>query len=289
MDFIKDLHEARMLRDENNARVLTYTDCIERLYITLLCLEIMRHFTQHTDYVKRYASKTTRKSATYDTFSIFSSDLYNLIYFVEGSDEAINKLKDPGAAKKLSQTVTLPKMSLNRYLTQLAHDAKPTDPAGMFAQLERSLKISNTDYKAIRRMAVNIQRSNTSEREKYITKLVYAVRAKLRNSDIVEEFLKFVSANGYESSDVPDNEPTVSKPDIDAYNGLNYYRYLVGSKNLMLTQKFLQHAKDGNSMPSQFVQGYMPIIQMIDNIVKAGPAYVNQLRILNQRAKKQHK
>lgn len=290
MNFIQqELHEARMLRDDNNARVLSYTDCIERMYLTLLCLEIMRHYPQFNRVVKDYAAKTTRKSATYATFSMFSSDLYNFLHFIDGPEEALNKLKDPDAAKAMKKTVTLPKMKLNRYLSQLSNDARPTEPGEFFGQLERSMKISNAQYKTIRRFATNIKRASLKEKQEYITRLTLAVRAKLRNSDIVEPFLKFVTANNFEIDSVQDNEPTISLPDIDTSKNLQLYRYLVGQKNLYNAKKFMDMAVQGNSAPSQFVQGYTPIVKMVDDIVKAGPAYVQQLRILHQRAKKGRK
>ena len=63
MEFLKEeIYEARMLRDDNNARVLTYTDCCQRLYLILLCLELMRHFPKYSDIVKRYASNTTNRN-----------------------------------------------------------------------------------------------------------------------------------------------------------------------------------------------------------------------------------
>jgi hypothetical protein len=63
------------------------------------------------------------------------------------------------------------------------------------------------------------------------------------------------------------------------------YRYVVGSKNLALTKRFLQHAKDGKSASPNMVAAYRPAIDMIDDIVQGGPAYVQQLRVLQQRAK----
>ena len=57
----------------------------------------------------------------------------------------------------------------------------------------------------------------------------------------------------------------------------------------MRTKNFLNLAKQGKSVPSQFVQGYVPAVKMLDDIVKAGPAYINLLRALHQRAKKSRK
>ena len=66
MEFLKEeIYEARMLRDDGNARLLTYTDCCQRLYLVLLCLELMRHFPKYSDVVKRYAGKNLRNSLSF--------------------------------------------------------------------------------------------------------------------------------------------------------------------------------------------------------------------------------
>ncbi|SVB93672.1 uncharacterized protein METZ01_LOCUS246526, partial [marine metagenome] len=62
LEFVKTLEEARMLRDEKNALVLSYTDCCERMYLILLCLELMRYYPKYKDFVKAYAKKSTNKN-----------------------------------------------------------------------------------------------------------------------------------------------------------------------------------------------------------------------------------
>lgn len=285
MEFIKDIHEARMTRDERNTRVLTYTDCCERMYLTLLCLEIMRHFPGHSKFVKNYANRTSSRGV-WRNFSSFNTDLYNLIYFVKGDKDAINKLRDPGAAQRMRDKTHLNVMALNRYLTQLANDTKPTQVSEFFMDLEQKLKIDNSTYKTVRRFATNLYKSSQSDKEKYVTLLVFAVRAKLRNSDIIDDFEKFVQSKDFESDKVIDLEPTVSIPDVGAQRGLLYYKYLVGQENLMMARNFLKAANQGKAIPGQFAQGYMPIIKMIDDIVQAGPTYISQLQNVHQRAKK---
>lgn len=285
MEFIKDIHEARMTRGDNNLRVLTYTDCCERLYLSLLALEIMRHYPNAKDNVQRYAKRSTSQGV-WTRFSTFNTDLYNLIYFVKGDKEAMDKLKDPGAALKMRKQTTLPQMALNRYLTQLSMGNKPTDVNGLFMKLEREMRITNTNYKGIRRFATNILSSQRSEKEQWITQLVYAFRAKLRNSDLIDDFEKFVSSKSLEIEKAIDNEPKVSVPDITTDGAdLLYYRFLVGQENLILAKEFLKRAKDGTTIPAQFVKGYIPAIEILDDIVKAGPAYIQSLRAVHKRAK----
>ena len=63
------------------------------------------------------------------------------------------------------------------------------------------------------------------------------------------------------------------------------YGYLVGLENAMRATKFVELAEDGRSVPSTLVEGYMPIIEMVEDIVNGGTAYIQQLKLLHKRAK----
>lgn len=64
------------------------------------------------------------------------------------------------------------------------------------------------------------------------------------------------------------------------------YRPIVGTQNLMLARKFLELAKDKKSIPSSITKGYVPAIEMLDDIIQAGPAFVQLFQALHKRAKK---
>jgi len=64
------------------------------------------------------------------------------------------------------------------------------------------------------------------------------------------------------------------------------YAYLVGLENAVKATKFVETAEEGRTPPKQFVQSYMPIVEMIDDIVNAGTAHIAQLRQLHKRAKR---
>ena len=287
--FIKDLHEARMTKDNGSAKKLTYSDCCERLYLMLLILETMRNFPDHQKVVQKYAKKTIGFE-TYKFYRIMGTDLYNFIYFLVGSDSAQDKLKDPAAAKVLKASTRVPVNDLNRYIRALASGSttiKQYNPSSLFFKLESALKITNSDYKAVRRSIMNWDKETRSEKRLVATRLIFAARAKLRSSDFMSDFEKWAAIKNMEVASVTDPEPTVSKPDLaGSSKNLALYRYLVGSKNLALTKRFLQQASNGQAASSGMVQAYMPAIEMIDDIVQAGPAYVNNLRALHKRAKK---
>jgi hypothetical protein len=287
MDFIKDLHEARMTKD-GNTRSLTYTDCMERSYLILLVLETMRRFPQFKLEIQKYAKKTSGFEL-YKYYRIMGTDLYNFLYFVAGDDSAQDKLKDPGAAKKLKKSIKIPIKDVNRYINDLARGAEPALVSKMFINLEQGFKITNSDYKEIRRSLSNFEKLNKQELQRMVTRLIYAVRAKLRSSDIIDNFEKFAAIKDLEKASVPDPEPTISVPDVlTSPTDIALYRYLVGTDNLMMAKRFIELAKDGKSIPSSMVQAYLPAIKMIDDIVQAGPAYVQNLRALHSRAKKRN-
>lgn len=286
MEFIQGLFEGRMIRDENNAKVLTYTDCCERMYLSLLMVELLRQFPTYNIVAKEYAGKTSRYTG-YKSFRPSGTDLYNLIYFVDGDDAAMEKLKDPDAAKRIRGVVTFPTMAVNRYLTSVGNASTPIGVGGLMIRLETSLKISNTTYKDIRRIVVNFKGSDIESRKIAVTKLLFAARAKLRNSDLLPHLEELAAEKDLESLMVSDNEPTISVPDIKMSGSeLVLYKYIVGTENVVMAKRFVELALDNKSVPSTAVKGYLPAIKMLDDIVKGGPTYINQLRALHQRAKK---
>jgi|TARA_B110000977_G_scaffold193764_1_gene269231 hypothetical protein len=67
------------------------------------------------------------------------------------------------------------------------------------------------------------------------------------------------------------------------------YAYLVGLENAMRATKFVEMAEQGKTPPNQYVKGYAPIVEMVDDIVNGGTAYISQLRQLHKRAKNSRK
>ncbi len=284
--FLRDLHESRMTKDNGNAKKLTYTDCGERMYLTLLALETMRQYPDFKAYVQRYAKKTAGFEQ-YKMYRIMGTDLYNFTYFLVGDSGAQDKLKDPESAKRMRASTKLPTSAINRYINAVAQGKTPVQLNNMFQAIESALKVSNSDYKSIRRNLMNFARLTKAEKRLISTRLIFAVRAKLRSSDIIEDFEKFAAVKNLETASVTDPEPTVSTPDLSTTGAeLALYRYLVGDRNLALTKKFLEQAKDGKAASANMVAAYLPAIKMIDDIVKAGPGAVQQLRAVHNRAKR---
>jgi len=265
-------------------KVLTYADCCERLYLTLLVLDLMKNFPKATASVRDYSRKSL--DIRYERFKISGTDLYNFIYFVTGDERAIGKLKDPGAAMRSRASTILPVDRIKSYLQQLSSGTFSSS-SQLFIKLERVLNIENTDYKSVRRSIGNWNSLDIQAKKSIATRLLYAVRAKLRSSDIIDDYEKHIVLKDLESELVPDNEPVFSKPDVSAASrDYMFYRYLVGTENIMLVKGFLELAAAGKPIPSNMVKAYLPAIKALDDVVRAGPSYISMFRSIQNRAKK---
>ena len=187
----------------------------------------------------------------------------------------MNKLKDPKGAMALRKKTTMPLMAVNRYLSRMSVGSMQRGNTQLFLNLESALNIRNTTYKAVRRALLDFDSLSTKDRENTVTKLVHAVRAKLRSSDIIDDLERLVADNNLETGRVADNEPKISVPDINVQGKeLSLYRYLVGAKNIVQVKRFVDLALSNKSIPSTVVQAYLPAIKMMHDIVSGGPAYV---------------
>lgn len=287
MDFLRDLNEARLTKDSANRKTLTYNDACEKVFLMTLMLQTMRHFKQYRANAAAYARKTIQ----YDNFNMFrigATDLHNLMFFVLGNEEAINMLKNPGEAKTLSRTVSIPVMAYNRHLRNIANlsDPRPSDNE-ILQKIESELKIKNADYISLRRHVVNLNRLDNNEVKKTFTRLIFAVRSKLPDSDLTDDFSKLVATANLEDTRYSSPEPVLPSTSADVpLNDVANYKFLVPVNQVPYVAKFLSLAKNGKSVMGTYVNSYKEIISMVDDIVQAGPVYIQQLKVLHQRAKK---
>ena len=287
MEFLKELQEARMTRNHNNQRMLTYSDCRERAYLMLLMLQIMRFYPSHGDDAKRYAYKTVMYR-DYSRFRVDGTDLYNLFYFITGDETALGKLKDPGAAALERKTTSISVGKLNGYLRSIGSGNPTTNnDYDILAKLEKELKVTNSDYKELRRRLSVYTTASVKERKVTVTRMLFAARAKLSDSDFLHVFSRLALDNNLEDFGKTSPETDPSVPDIDvSVTDVKNYRFLVGAERLPFIAKFLESGLAGKTIVANFVKSYLPILIMVDDIVKAGPAHIEQLKQLHRRAKR---
>jgi hypothetical protein len=284
LDFIQSLNEARLTRGSSDERILTYNDCCEKFYLIILTLNFMRNFPHNSPFVRKYAKNSL--FTNYTIFKTSGTDLYNLIYFITGDETALAKLKDPDAAKTLQQKRTFPLPNIKEFLQQLSTGNIPVNAQRTLIKVENGLDIENSEYKTIRRNIGNIHTLKEKAIKQIATKLLFAARAKLRSSDIIEHLSKFIGQYDFESYATKDTEPQFTNQDIDVDNrSLLLYRLLTKETNIMLIKGFLENVAEGKSIPSTMVKAYAPVVKIVDDIIKGGPGYIEMLKVIQKRAK----
>lgn len=291
MEFIKEIHEARMTRNSSDQKSLTYSDCCEKMFLILCMIEVMRYDANNNLFLQDYLRKTTSGDG-YRQFRMANTDLYNFLYFVGGDNDAMDKLKDPGSAKQIRRNTQVPIMTINGYLTQVR--ANPTSSAiqsfNIFYQVQNSLRQQTSKYSTLRRDIGNFPKLHMSKKQEVITQLLHAAQAKLRASDIIDYYSTWAGSNRLIDPTVKDTEIDISQPDLEkSPSDVSYYRLIVGNENAVRATKFVEYAAQGKATPINFIQSYLPIIQMVHDFVKAGPVAISQLKLLHQRIKKLNK
>lgn len=69
--------------------------------------------------------------------------------------------------------------------------------------------------------------------------------------------------------------------------GLTALRLLVGNKNMNLARRAIELAKQNKSVPAMYIQAFIPVIDILDDIMRSGMANVQLLKNIDKRAKRQ--
>jgi hypothetical protein len=226
----------------------------------------------------------------YQRFRVDSSDLYNFLHFVTGDEDTLGKLKNPGAASLARKNVRLSVGKLNGYLRNIATGSTPSKTDyQVLMTVERELKIQNSHYKELRRRLADFSTATPVERQQIATRLIFAARTKLSDSDLIPMFSKLVADKNLENYNSTNPEPEVSVADAGDITSVQNYKFITNISRLPFINQFMDRATQGKSIPGHLVNSYYPILKMVHEIIIAGPAYIEQLKQVHNRAKNSRK
>jgi hypothetical protein len=111
------------------------------------------------------------------------------------------------------------------------------------------------------------------------------------------EFLKAITQNEdpFTEQEISDLLDDIDILDEDAFDRIEarvkgreiaLYRYLIGTTKFAQIKRFVEYAEQGKTIPADAVKAFAPAIEMLDDIVSAGPSFILALRNLHNRAKK---
>jgi len=282
--FIDYITEGKMIRNSDGVSRLSFTDAADLVLLYFLALHVMRHYPSRR-FVQTYSDEVL-KWQNWDYFRSSANDFYGLLNIVNGDEGIVGKLSNPKAAMQLRNRTHFPTLTAKRLLRSFSKDAPSIMDANDLLRIDNSLP--NSKYGSLRRRIANYAKLTPQDRRRAVTELELALKARGRNSDIVDYYILFVQDYDLESTQVKDTEPTVSVADpIPAdTKDIQMLRMLgVPNKDLPFAYKVLNMTTRGLGIPPRFAQAYAPVMRIINDIIKAGPGYVNLLKQVHNRAR----
>jgi hypothetical protein len=89
----------------------------------------------------------------------------------------------------------------------------------------------------------------------------------------------------YESVELDEKKHKEPKYEFDT-KGLQALRILVGGPNMQRAKTAIEMAMNGKSVPAMYVKTFLPLLNMLDDIMRSGMANVQLLKNIDKRAKR---
>lgn len=275
--FLQYVSEGRVVRRQSDLQRYTFQEITERIYLSFLTLILLRNFAQTQGFVKQYATDTLAYGS-FDRVRSTSNDLHNMMAVVAGDPEITKKLANKNAAMALRQRQTVPVLAIRRYLRDFRNSYS------FLTSLETALGITNADYKNLRRAISDYAQLDTRRKKATTTRLLQALKAKLSGTDLQRKAQEFADKQKLELDNVVDAERTVPGAEMTP-DEMTGYRVLVGASNVRRAKIAADMVKQGKAVPAPVMQAYVPVIKMVDDIVKGGYTFVKLLQTIHDRAR----
>ena len=275
--FLQYVSEGRVVRRQSDLQRYTFQEITERIYLSFLTLTLLRNFAQTQGFVKQYATDTLGYGS-FDRVRSTSNDLHNMMAVVAGDPEITKKLANKNAAMALRQRQTVPVLAIRRYLRDFRNSYS------FLTSLETALGITNADYKNLRRAISDYAQLDTRRKKATTTRLLQALKAKLSGTDLQRKAQEFADKQKLELDNVIDAERTVPGAEMTP-DEMTGYRVLVGASNVRRAKIAADMVKQGKAVPAPVMQAYVPVIKMVDDIVKGGYTFVKLLQTIHDRAR----
>lgn len=178
--FISELTEGRMIKSKSKLQGMSGRDIVDLFFLHICALEILKNDYEYAPKVQKYAKQSMRFQK-FDRFIGSGTDFYLLAYAVSTQDESIfTDERD----KVFIKRTNLDDRQLKRYLERIALNRFVFEEDRRFTlKLNYDLQI-NSSYRAIRRLAIEWTKINSTQKKLAITRLLQAFRKKGLMSDL---------------------------------------------------------------------------------------------------------
>jgi len=175
--FLQYVSEGRVIRRQSDLQRFTFPEVTERIYLSFLALSLLSQIRETAGFVKSYADQTMAKG-TFDQVRIINNDLANMLAIVSGDPDITKKLRNKNQAQAMRQRQPVPVMAVRRYMRSWEDHYKN------LTQLERTLNITDANYRNLRRNIANYKGLDDKNKQATRNKLLQHLASKLAGTDL---------------------------------------------------------------------------------------------------------
>jgi len=238
-EFINQLCESKLLPTQHTLKNYTAKDISDITYLNFLTLQILRNEFTSKPFSIDYATKTITWG-DFDKFRNSSNDLYVLINSLINKN-SLKYFKDHDASKLFIDDLSFAFSIIKSWLRNIANgkDAVGSDKSNLL-KIESMLKITNSDYKGVRRLVNDWNNLDNNERKVATTRLLLALRARAPKSELLKELENVSKKLNLEI-------PVENNPETDKKNSNNITPIIIGASIGLglVTKGLLDLLKDG--------------------------------------------
>lgn len=244
-EFIKQLTESSLIRNTKTLKNFSARDMADLIFLYFVGLQILRSDFEGNPQAVQYAAKTNTWGSI-DTFRSAATDLYILMHTLFGSnnESSLNMLDNQEASKLLLQNLQFDYPQAKKWLNDVASGKEQSSKDNQFLmKLESMLLIKNGDYRSIRRLAVEWDDIDQQAKQLAMTRLLMALRARAKKSEILPMLEKVAKDNKLEIPNV--KNPEVEQPTNKYLKGAAIGAAIGGAIVANSIRKFIKDAGKG--------------------------------------------
>ncbi len=212
-DFIKTLNESTLVRGEKDLKKFSSRDVADLIFLYFVSLYILSREFSSAPFAIKYAGKTLG-AGDIDVMRSSGTDLHVLMHVLFGkmNMSSFNNLKDPEANKVFINTLNFDWSRAKKFLNDISN--KSDVNKRFLLELEEMLQIKTSDYKSLRRVAIEWDDLQEQDRQAAMTRLLMALRSRANKSDLLAALEKLSKERKLEIAGARNPEKDAPKKSI---------------------------------------------------------------------------
>ena len=204
-----EICESTLIGYRNQLKTYDAKQIADLIFLYFIALQVLKSNFSSVPFASDYASSTNNGS--FDNFNLSGTDLDILIHalFGKNNESAFNILNNQEASRAFRKKLNFNAIDAKRWLSNIKNVNVDTDQQFLL-RLENGLRIDNSNYKSMRRLAGEWTDLNQDSRQLVMTRLLFAFQTHAAKSELLPALNKVAKTQNLVIKDA--SNPEKAKP-----------------------------------------------------------------------------